>query len=69
MHGAEAMLGVVGGQGKVEVGKDEALEHLGGRAEEGDGAVTTAEISRFAGFRDREDNGLFPNIRDLRIRH
>ena len=69
VHGAETMLGVVRGQSKVKVGKDEALEHLRCRAEEGNGAVTTAEIGRFTGFGNREDDGLFPDIRDLRIRH
>ena len=64
--GAETVLGMVRGQGKVEVGEDEALEHFGGRAEQGDRAVATAEVGRFTGLRDGEDYGLFPYIRNLR---
>ena len=64
--GAETVLGVVRGQGKVEVGEDEALEHLGGWTEQGDRAVATAEVGRLTGFGDGEDYGLFPYIRNLR---
>ena len=59
--GAKAMLGRGFGKEREEVGTDEAFEDFRGRAEKGDGAEGGAEMEGLTGFRDRENEGMFPD--------
>ena len=60
----EAMLGF----GELEVRGDEAkhepLHHLGGRAEEGDGAIGSPLLLWFTGFEERHDDSVLPDVGD-----
>ena len=67
MAGGEAVL--VGGA--VEVGEDEradeAFQDFGRGAEEGDWAVGGAGFGRFVGLEDGEDDGAFPDGREVGV--
>ena len=45
--------------------EETSLEDLGGRREEGDRAVGGAHLGGFARFKDREDEGLLPDGREI----
>ena len=61
----EAVLG--GGPGKVRKneGADKAFKKFRGRAEEGDRAVGGAHLGGVSRFKDREDEGLLPDGREI----
>ena len=67
VHWAETMLGVVRGEGEVEIGEGQAFEHLGGRAKEGDRAVAAALIRGLTSFGDWKDKGFLPEVGDLGV--
>ena len=56
------------GEGREEKGTNKAFKNFRGRAEERDRAEGGAEVKGLAGFRDREDEGVFPKGREISVR-
>ena len=59
---SEAVLGV-GQRERVEFRKNEALENLDGRTENGNGAVAGTFRGGFSRFEKRYDGGCLPDVR------
>ena len=63
----EAVLGGGWRERRREMGENATFEDFRGGTEEGDGAVGGRDGSRFTGFRDWQNDGLFPDGRHFRL--
>ena len=59
------MLGVCKGEVRADACIHQPLQHLGCRAQEGDGAVGGSLVFGFTRFQDWKDDGVFPDCREV----
>ena len=65
--GTETMLRGGGRESRGEKRKDASLQKFGGGAEERDGAIGGRDKGGFVRFRDRDDESLFPDRREVSV--
>ena len=67
VEGAEAMLGRGGSKSRREKRENEPFKNFRSRTEEGDWTIGGRDKGGFVRFRDREDEGLFPDRGEVRV--